>query len=60
MNGIKDWLKGKKTYIVAILGIAGAVMAWATDDMGWIEALKVIGGCLGLSFLRMGVKKLGA
>ena len=29
MDGIKAWLSGKKTYLVAITGVVTAAVAWA-------------------------------
>ena len=60
-----EWLKGKKTFLVAILMVAiggidmlttdmsmGGAMAWLTSD----SAMTVLEG-LGLGFLRAGVAK---
>lgn len=33
MIKIQLWLQGKKTYITAVLGAIGAVMAWANGDI---------------------------
>lgn len=57
MSKIKDFLNGKKTYILAALGIGAAVMGWAGEELTMIQLLQAVGAALGLSFLRMGVKK---
>lgn len=37
MNGI---LKGKKTYVVALLAVIGAVAAYLTGDLGAADAIQ--------------------
>lgn len=38
MGAIREWLKGKKTYVLAAVTIVGAVVAWS---QGEIEADKL-------------------
>lgn len=40
MNAVREWLKGKKTYITAAIGLLGAVVAWAD---GSIDAVALAG-----------------
>jgi len=57
-----DWLKGKKTYIVAILMVLVSVVKLLTGDMNVVEffsseyLLFLISG-LGLGSLRAGIAK---
>jgi len=55
MMGVIDWLKGKKTYLVAAGGaISGAVLLLEGHV---VEGVQTILGALGLGALRAGVKK---
>jgi hypothetical protein len=41
MTGIRLWLQGKKTYITALVGFVGAILAWSNgqiDLTGLLEA----------------------
>ena len=48
MDAIWTWLQGKKTYIIAVITVAYAVMQAATGHMAWDDAIKVILAALGL------------
>lgn len=56
MNDLQTWLRGKKTYLAAIIGILYLAGAWAG---AWEFDQKVLGalGLGGLAFLRAGVQK---
>ena len=54
-----NWLKGKKTYLVAIAAIVGAVAGVATGQLPIVQAVIVIIGALEGAFLRAGVAKVG-
>ena len=43
MNKVREFLKGKKTYIGAAIGLLGAVMAWADGQING-AGLRVGGG----------------
>lgn len=49
-------LKGKKTYVVALGGLLGAVGAYLTGQVSLVEAILVGVNSLGLASLRAGVK----
>ena len=42
MQSIRDFLKGKKTYLTAAIGLLGAVAAWANGDINGIGLLAAI------------------
>ena len=53
-----DWLKGKRTYIVAVVGVL-VNGAWAMGyiDPSLLPIVNTVLGFLGLAALRAGVKK---
>ena len=55
MNAIRDWLKGKKTYITAAIGLAGAVVAWADGQMTTMALLAAIWTAAQACFIRAGI-----
>ena len=59
LQKIELWLQGKKTYLVMIAAILGAIAAYSTGDMTLIQALEAIMAALGLGALRSGVAKVG-
>lgn len=42
MDGIKAWLKGKKTYLVAGVGIITAAVAWAEGGIDLTGFLQTV------------------
>jgi hypothetical protein len=42
MTKVRDWLRGKKTYITAAIGVLGALIAWADGSID----LVALGGAL--------------
>jgi len=60
MQGIIEFLQGKKTYITALLfgvfNFGAAVGWWTPDSTIWIT-INTILGMLGFGFLRAGVTK---
>lgn len=64
---IMEWLKGKKTYLVAILAIINIVYAFVTGEFGaigdmssWGELWNNVAPYFGLGTLRAGVSKITA
>jgi len=55
MNAIRDWLKGKKTYITAAVGFAGAVVAWANGDINTMGLLAATWAAVQACFIRAGI-----
>lgn len=56
METIRAALEGKKTYIVAAILIATAVLAWVNGEASLFESAEAILVALGLGFVRAGVK----
>ncbi len=63
-----DWLKGKKTYIIAVLMVIVGIVQGLTGDAGiigfdwagiWANAQIILAG-FGLGALRAGVEKVGS
>ncbi len=57
MRKVQQWLSGKKTYFLAALGFAWAVIGWA---MGYIDsqyAMEVAWASVTAAALRAGVAK---
>jgi hypothetical protein len=55
MNSIRNWLKGKKTYITAGIGLAGALVAWADGDLNTTGILAAAWAAVQTCFIRAGV-----
>ena len=57
-SNLKNWLKGKKTYIITgamiLLGILQGFDVFEISEAGWIVL-----GAFGFGFLRAGVNKIG-
>lgn len=57
MSKILEFLKGKKTYCVAIAAIAAAVAAYSSDAMTAKELVEAIVGAVLAMTIRAGVAK---
>ena len=42
MNKIREWLKGKKTYLTATIGVLGALLAYADSQIDLMALLASI------------------
>ena len=60
MNSLREWLKGKKAYLVCLAAILAAVIAWASGDSGTLDTVKMILAALGGITLRAGISKAAA
>lgn len=56
-NVIRALLKGKKTYLISVIGIVGALTAFATGVLTMPQLIEAILVALGLSTLRAGITK---
>lgn len=54
---MKNFLQGKKTYLVAAVGILTALTGWSDGNLTNVEAIIVGMNALGLSTLRAGIGK---
>ena len=50
-----EWLKGKKTYLICGMSIAGIVAAYLNGTMTGTQAVEAIGAALALASVRSGV-----
>jgi hypothetical protein len=55
MNRIRDFLKGKKVYITAAIGLLGAVVAWADGQIDGVALLASIWAAAQACFIRAGI-----
>lgn len=55
MNKIRDLLKGKKAYITAVIGLLGAVVAWADGQIDSVALLAAIWAAAQACFIRAGI-----
>jgi hypothetical protein len=55
MNKVREFLKGKKTYIGAAIGLLGAVMAWADGQIGGVGLAAAAWAAVQTCFIRAGV-----
>ena len=55
MSKVREFLKGKKTYITAAIGLLGAVIAWADGQMGGVALIAAIWAAVQSCFIRAGV-----
>ena len=55
VNKIRDFLKGKKTYVTAAIGLLGAVMAWAEGQISGTALLASAGAAVQACFIRAGI-----
>ena len=55
MNRIRAFLKGKKSYIVAVLGFLGAVVAWSENEISGTGLLSALWAAIQTCFIRAGI-----
>lgn len=55
MNKLREFLKGKKTYLTAAIGLLGAVIAWADGDINAVALAGAIWAAVQTCFIRAGV-----
>ena len=59
MNKIREFLSGRKTYIVGAGAIIAAVLAWTNGTLDNAQAIEAIVAALVAIFLRAGIAKSG-
>ena len=57
MKSAQDWLAGKKTYLVGIMAILGAVVAWVSGEMDLPAMMAAITAAIMAMTMRAGVAK---
>ena len=55
MNKVREFLKGKKAYITAAIGLLGAVAAWADGQIDGVALLAAIWAAAQACFIRAGI-----
>ena len=57
MDKLRKFLKGKKTYLVAAVGVLGAVITWADGSIDMMGLLGAVWAAVMGCFIRAGVGK---
>ena len=55
MNKVREFLKGKKVYITATIGLLGAVIAWADGQIDTVALLAAVWATAQACFIRAGI-----
>ena len=55
MNKVREFLRGKKAYITAAIGLLGAVIAWADGQIDSVALLAAVWATAQACFSRAGV-----
>lgn len=55
MERLRNFLKGKKAYITAAIGLAGAVIAWSDGQIDGMALLASIWAAAQTCFIRAGI-----
>ncbi len=55
MNKVREFLKGKKAYITAAVGLLGAVVAWADGQIDTVALLAAAWATAQAVFIRAGI-----
>jgi len=55
MNNVREFLRGKKAYATAAIGVLGAVVAWADDQIGTMGLLAAVWAAAQTCFIRAGI-----
>ena len=55
MSKMRDWLKGKKTYIAAAIGILGAMIAWSESEVDTVGLLAAVWAAIQAITIRAGI-----
>jgi len=55
VNKLREFLRGKKTYITAAIGLLGAVVAWADGQIDGVALLAAVWAAAQACFIRAGM-----
>ena len=55
MKSVRDFLRGKKTYLTAAIGLLGAVIAWADGDINGLALAAAAWAAVQTCFIRAGL-----
>ena len=57
LSNIKDWLAGRKTYLIAAGAIIGVIVAWSTSEMTDLQAIEALVAAILAVTMRAGITK---
>ena len=57
MTKIREFLKGKKTYITAAIGLMSAIVAWSEGQIDAVALASAVWAALQMCFIRAGIAK---
>ena len=55
MNRVREFLKGKKAYLTAAIGVLGAIVAWADGQIDTVALLASVWAAAQACFIRAGI-----
>jgi len=55
MNKIREWLRGKKSYMMAVVGVAVALVAWSENEISGTGLLAALWAAIQTCFIRAGI-----
>ena len=55
MNRIREFLRGKKSYIMAVVGVAVALVAWSENEISGTGLLAALWAAAQTCFIRAGI-----
>lgn len=55
VNQVRDFFKGKKTYITALIGLLGALAAWSDHQIDGTAMIAAAWAAVQACFLRAGI-----
>lgn len=58
ISKLREFLKGKKTYLVAVAGVITALIAFANGQISALQLLYTILGACGLSSIKAAISKI--
>ena len=57
LDNLRKKISGKKTYLVAVVGMLGAVLAWVNGSVETTEMVNTVIGCILSMTIRSGIAK---
>jgi hypothetical protein len=55
VNRVREFLKGKKAYLTAAIGVLGAIVAWADGQIDTVALLASVWAAAQACFIRAGI-----
>lgn len=57
MQRVQTFLQGKKTYLMAVIGLLGALVAWADSQIDLMSLLAAAWAAIQTCFIRAGINR---